>query len=112
MDRIKGRAEDIEKFRKQQTQGDGIVTLADKQALQNKLQVLKDELNEYLAKEYGVAPNKQFDYQKWLNSHKPFHWFIAFYGILKKGGFDVIIGNPPYLELNEVDYAPNTNLSS
>jgi hypothetical protein len=43
-------------------------------------------------------------YQQWLDSHKPFHWFIEFYGILKSGGFDVIIGNPPYLEFREVDY--------
>jgi hypothetical protein len=33
-----------------------------------------------------------------------FHWFIQFYGILTNGGFDVIIGNPPYLEIREVDY--------
>ena len=41
-------------------------------------------------------------YQIWLSSHKPFHWFIAFYGILKNGGFDVIIGNPPYVEYSKV----------
>ena len=41
-------------------------------------------------------------YQTWLSSHKPFHWFIAFYGILKDGGFDVIIGNPPYVEYRKV----------
>lgn len=42
------------------------------------------------------------DYQAWLSSHKPFHWFIAFYGILKEGGFDVIIGNPPYVEYSKI----------
>ena len=41
-------------------------------------------------------------YQGWLASHKPFHWFIAFYGILKNGGFDVVIGNPPYVEYSKV----------
>ena len=41
-------------------------------------------------------------YQTWLSSHNPFHWFIAFYGILKSGGFDVIIGNPPYVEYSKV----------
>ena len=29
---------------------------------------------------------------------------MEFYGIVKDGGFDVIIGNPPYLEIREVDY--------
>ncbi len=50
----------------------------------------------------GVKQTQQKAYQDWLSSHKPFHWFIAFYGILKKGGFDVIIGNPPYVEYSKV----------
>jgi hypothetical protein len=32
----------------------------------------------------------------------PFHWFIEFNQIMKKGGFNVIIGNPPYVEYSEV----------
>jgi hypothetical protein len=35
-----------------------------------------------------------------LKSHQPFHWFIEFYGILQSGGFDVVIGNPPYVEFS------------
>ncbi len=106
MVRIKEKAEDVkilfQEFRRQQTTLGGAVTPADKQNLQSRLQELEDELNLYLADEYGVDPNKQSDYEKWLNSHKPFHWFIAFYGILEDGGFDVIIGNPPYKEYREV----------
>ncbi len=35
----------------------------------------------------------------------PFHWFIEFDSILKKGGFDVVIGNPPYVVYRDVkDY--------
>ena len=106
MERIREKAEDVkilfQEFRKQQTTLGGVVTLADKQNLQSRLQELEDELNLYLAEEYGVDPNKQSDYENWLNSHKPFHWFIAFYGILEDGGFDVIIGNPPYREYSKV----------
>ena len=106
MKRIEEKVEDVEhlfkQFRKQQTELGGTVTTADKSALQNKLQALEDELNTYLAGEYNVDPNKQSDYKKWLNSHKPFHWFIAFYGILEDDGFDVIIGNPPYVEYSKV----------
>ena len=116
MKRIEERAEDVDQlftlFRQQQTELGGTVTPTEKQVLQDKLRILEDELNLYLAEEYGVDPNKQSDYEKWLNSHKPFHWFIAFYSILEDGGFDVIIGNPPYLELSEVDYTPNANLVS
>ena len=37
-----------------------------------------------------------------MKSHQPFHWFIQFYGILSSGGFDVVIGNPPYVEYKDV----------
>ena len=106
MERIKEKAEDakilFQEFRRQQTTLGGAVTPTDKQNLQSRLQELEDELNSYLAEEYGVDLSKQSNYQNWLNSHKPFHWFIAFYGILEEGGFDVIIGNPPYVEYSEV----------
>ena len=114
MKRIEEKVEDIEwlffLFRQQQTELGGTVGSADKQALQDKLKALEDELNGYLAGEYKVDINQKSSYQNWLDSHKPFHWFIAFYGILKDGGFDVIIGNPPYLELRQVNYFPPQNL--
>ena len=106
MERIEEKAKEIEQqfeqFRLQQTEHDGSIPLVDKQDLQNTFQVLEDELNEYLAGEYQINPSKKSDYQNWLASHKPFHWFIAFYGILKNGGFDVIIGNPPYVSYSKV----------
>ncbi len=106
MERIKEKAEDVKQlfveFRRQQTTLGGDVKPADKLNLQSRLQVLEDELNEYLAGVHDVDLNKQPDYEKWLNSHKPFHWFIAFYGILQEDGFDVIIGNPPYVEYSKV----------
>jgi len=34
--------------------------------------------------------------------HQPFHWFVEFYGIMHAGGFDAIIGNPPYVEFRKV----------
>jgi hypothetical protein len=37
----------------------------------------------------------------------PFHWFIEFNTIIKNGGFDVIIGNPPYVEYSKVKKSNN-----
>lgn len=37
-----------------------------------------------------------------LTIDNPFHWFVDFHSIMKKGGFDVIIGNPPYVEYSTV----------
>jgi hypothetical protein len=92
----------FDKFRQLQTEGDGSVPTADKQELQKRLKALEDELNRHLAGEYGVKVSDKSAYAKWLKSHQPFHWFIQFYGILNGGGFDVIVGNPPWREYSAV----------
>jgi len=33
---------------------------------------------------------------------QPFHWYEAFPRVMERGGFDVIIGNPPYVEYSKV----------
>ncbi len=82
-----------------------------KQRLRERLRDLDDELNRHLASEYGVklpspsgrgTEGEGAAYDKWLKSHQPFHWFVEFYGIMQSGGFDVIIGNPPYVEYKKV----------
>lgn len=104
--RIEEDAEMVEKafnqFRAQQTTHGGKVTRKDKQELRTRLAKLDVELDRYLAGEYGVNVGKQKDLDDWKASHEPFHWFVEFYGIMSAGGFDVIIGNPPYVELKEV----------
>jgi hypothetical protein len=73
-----------------------------KKELRRRLAELNDELNHYLAREYGVDAKKPAAFEKWRDSHQPFHWFVEFYSIIYRGGFDVIIGNPPYIENKEV----------
>jgi hypothetical protein len=110
MEKIAVKAADLQqtfdKFRQLQTEGDGSVPAAHKLELQKRLKALEDELNHHLACEYGVKVSDKDAYAKWLKSHQPFHWFIQFYGILNSGGFDVIIGNPPFVEnsLSNVEY--------
>ena len=106
MNQIKEEAENIERlfiqFRQQQTQLGGDVSPAEKHTLQVKIEEMDSQLNRYLAGQYGIEPNNKSVFHNWLATHKPFHWFIQFYGILKNGGFDVIIGNPPYVEYSKV----------
>jgi hypothetical protein len=106
MEQIEARATEVDalftNFRQNQTIESDTIDGQAKQLLQDRLNALKDELNQYLAREYGVDPKKDVAYQRWRETHQPFHWFVEFYGILKQGGFDVIIGNPPYVAYSKV----------
>ncbi len=90
-------------FRQQQMQIGGEVTQQDKQNLLARLADLGAKLDGFLAAEYGIDEHHYTDpaqyaarLAQWKQSHRPFHWFVEFYGIVHaRGGFDVIIGNPP-----------------
>ena len=74
---------------------------AAKAELRRRLDGLRNELDRYLADDYGVKVKSKRAYQKWRDSHQPFHWFVEFYGIMHGGGFE-IIGNPPYVEIPKI----------
>jgi len=114
----------FKQFRRMQTESDMDPKdfASSKQTLRERLKRLDDELNRHLAGEYGVklpspsgrgSKGEGDSYDKWLKSHQPFHWFVEFYGIMQSGGFDVIIGNPPYVELSKVSaqYRPRNFLT-
>lgn len=70
-----------------------------KTELNNRLDKLAGNLNKILFKQHYES----MDYEKWLVTHQPFHWFAEFYEIINdRGGFDVVIGNPPYVEYSKV----------
>ena len=101
LDRINEEAEiasaAFNQFRWQQTILGGEVTVAHKQELRDRLRILDDELDRLLAAEYGVDPEKASGFNAWRVNHQPFHWFVEYYGVMSNGGFDVVIGNPPYI---------------
>ena len=94
----------VEMFRQQQTRLNGTVTSEDKSTLRQRFGELENELNDFLAAEYGM---KKADVRNWKASHKPFHWLSDFHRIMAGGGFDVVIGNPPWKEYAAVrkDYS-------
>ena len=103
MGRIEDKAKSLDaavvQFRLQQTKLNGTVTVEDKVALRGRFIELEDELNDVLAAEYGV---KKAAVGAWKSTHKPLHWFSDFHRDMAMGGFDVIIGNPPYVEYRKV----------
>lgn len=114
MPQIRQQAEELSslfaRFREQQTTHGGQVTKQDKQALRGRLSTLGDTLDRFLAADYGIdeshypAPaSYEAALAVWRKSHQPFHWFVEFYAIVHEhGGFDVIIGNPPWKEYSAV----------
>jgi hypothetical protein len=99
-------------FQIQQVQRGGHVTPSDKQALIDTLAELEEMLNYHLAREYGINTTKTADYEKWKLSHQPFHWYVDFYPLMINGGFDAVIGNPPYVELKEIKGYKTLNYST
>ena len=91
-------------FREMQTeQGMDAGELAEsKRKLRERMDGLREELDRHLAGEYGIEADNETAYAKWREGHQPFHWFVEFYGIVRGGGFDVVIGNPPYVRYNDV----------
>ncbi len=49
------------------------------------------------------ARAERMDLDQWIESHRPFHWFIEFPRIFQDGGgFDIIIGNPPFISRTKI----------
>jgi len=96
----------FQQFRTQQTIHGGRVSRKDKLELRRRLEKLDSELDRYLAGEYGIDAEKRKDaFSQWRDTHQPFHWFVEFFGIMRGGGFDVIIGNPPYVNMRKILYS-------
>ena len=76
-----------------------------KSDVNQRLNKLRYELDDYLAGDYNVTNGDLGQFNRWKDSYKPFHCFVEFFGLMSKKGFDVVIGNPPYLETREVPYA-------
>ena len=88
------------------------------------LKLAKKKYDYYLASQYAGGIEDQLAYFNLLSSKylsdfekeemgplweiadekKFFHWEIEFSEVFQKGGFDIAIGNPPYVDVSKVDY--------
>lgn len=73
-----------------------------KENIHNRQLEVNEILNRTLGNQYGVSKENYID---WIRQTQPFHWISEFYSIVSKddgkGGFDVVIGNPPYVEYSD-----------
>lgn len=106
METILNNCQDIEQqfkvFVQSQIENDAKGLHKVKKHLRNKLTNTRQLLDVFLARTHGIDAENETAFGCWKNSHQPFHWFCEFFSIMNKGGFDVVIGNPPYVELNKI----------
>jgi hypothetical protein len=56
--------------------------------------------------EAGLTPTVTTDYERW----KPLHWILAVPDVMERGGFDAVIGNPPFLGGQKLTGAMGTDV--
>ncbi|WAC21967.1 Eco57I restriction-modification methylase domain-containing protein [Blastomonas sp. SL216] len=108
--KIEAAAQDLDAafrlFRNQQTELHGTIGADHKAELRQRLAALEAQLDRFLANDYGVDSGDDLEasasFTAWKASHKPFHWLIEFNGIMSSGGFQSIVGNPPFLGYSQV----------
>ena len=73
----------------------GAADVVAKQILIDRFDVARSVADEELFRLRGEAG----DIARWRESHRPCHWFVEFPSVWRNGGFDVIVGNPPYIKV-------------
>ncbi|WNI16339.1 DNA methyltransferase [Actinacidiphila sp. ITFR-21] len=56
--------------------------------------------------EAGLTPTMTTDYERW----KPLHWILAVPDVMERGGFDAVVGNPPFLGGPKLTGSMGTNV--
>ena len=76
-----------------------------KREIKKEQRILRNNLNEDLYEIYKplyiITPTEE----RWVASQHPFHWFVEFPNIfINKEGFDLVIGNPPFISSKTIPY--------
>ena len=85
----------------QRRAGDPDTIVAAKARLNEQMGTLRNDLDRFLHEARGES----LDFEEWRESHLPFHWFAEFpqvFATNDASGFDVVLGNPPYIRSTRV----------
>jgi hypothetical protein len=73
--------------------------------LKNELELSKRKLNVVLDEVYREFLYDEISDEQWTKNYAAFHWITEFWLIMNdNGGFDVIIGNPPFVRYQESNF--------
>ncbi len=65
------------------------------------------KLRSNLNKSYSSYLKQPFDLEiteEEISNEHPIHWMLEFHEVMNDGGFDIVLGNPPYIEMSKVNY--------
>jgi hypothetical protein len=86
-------------FRAAQESNDELAIAETREDLRESLKNVRSTVDHHFFTVQGLRGPED----KWRDTHQPFHWFIEFPEVMiHHGGFDVVIGNPPYINRTKV----------
>lgn len=85
-------------FRQAQEADDADAVRVHRAHLRTVLEKARAETNQ----QYYAIEKRKSSFDDWVVATRPFHWFIEFPEVFDRDGFDVVIGNPPYIQKKNV----------
>ncbi|WP_143466000.1 Eco57I restriction-modification methylase domain-containing protein [Leifsonia sp. NCR5] len=85
-------------FRQAQEADDAAAVKVRRAHLKSVLQKARAETNQ----QYYAIEKRKVNFDEWVVDTRPFHWFIEFPEVFDRDGFDVVIGNPPYIQKKDI----------
>ena len=85
----------IEAIERHQNATSGAEARNARQLAESRISTHSQELNEKVLEQFHAAGLEDVDSEE-LGQFSPFHWVLEFAPVYRNGGFDVIIGNPPW----------------
>lgn len=100
-----------ENFEAVQELGDPRTVRIAKDTLNSGIRVLRPTLDRLVFE--GIQPSEpSLSLEGWATRENQFHWFLEFPQVFQEGGFDVVIGNPPYIKKSEVKLSTKGHATS